>query len=116
MKRKINCTTYTDYASVERGNQRFSVHYAYDNNPDLFQCAVSEIHPYDLAEYAWAKKDRPTSAAIIKNGKRISWIDLPEYDEDAYETADEYIDEVIDRMCVALRRANKGVQPQIDHT
>lgn len=108
-------TAYTDSFTYTRGRQKFSVHTAYSADPDKFQCQISEIHPYDLTDYAWAKKDQPASAAIVHNRKVVKRIPVPEWDEDSYETADEYCDDVIDTMCVQLKRFNSQFEPRIDH-
>lgn len=123
MKKLIRSSTsvrasvqYDNSFTYTRSKQKFSVKTKYEDDPDSFQCQVSEIHPYDLAEYAWAKKDAPVSASIFKEGKKLKSIPLPEWDEDIYEDADEYLNEVIDRICVALLHVNASVESRIDHT
>lgn len=109
-------TKYTDHDVYTHGRHKFSVYFKNSDDPANFECQVSEIHPYDLAEYAWAKKDAPASASIIKNRKVIDTIPVKEYDEDAYEEDSEYINDVIDQICIELMRINDKVEPRIDHT
>lgn len=98
-----------------RGQIKIAVH---DNDPSWpgeYVCQVSEIHPYDDADYAWAKKDGPASAKIIQNGKTVKTINLPEWDEDAFETEDEYYDLVVDIMVNAIRGINKSISSRVLH-
>lgn len=97
------------------GQVKISVH---DNDPkwpDEYVCQVSEIHPYDDADYAWAKKDSPVSAKIIQNKKVIDTIQLPEWDDDSFEDENEYYNDVIDMMARAIRKINKNVKSKIIH-
>ena len=120
MKRYIRSSvtnSYTDHFNYNyKGLYNFSIYSKYDNDPEKFQCQITEIHPYDLAEYAWIKKDQPASASVIKNGKRIGYIELAEWDEDWYEDEDEYIRDIIDYMCDQLIAWNAKVEPIIDRT
>ena len=109
-------TSYTGHYVYTWGNQKYSIYFKNADDPANFQCQVSEIHPYDMAEYAWARKDGPASASIIKNRKVINTIDVPEYDEDNYEEDSEYLNDVIFDMCKALRDTNARVKPVIDRT
>ena len=109
-------TSYTDHDIYTWGNQKYSIYFKNADDPANFQCQVSEIHPYDMAEYAWAKKDGPTSATVYKNGKKLRTVDIKEYDADDYEEDSEYINDVIFDLCKALKDINKGVKPIIDRT
>lgn len=106
---------YTDHFNYSRGGTKFSIYSKYTDDPYNFQCQITEIHPYDDADYYWVKKDGPASASLIKNNKRVGYIDIDEYDEDYYETPGEYIDDIIDYMCVELKNYNKTVEPKIIH-
>ncbi len=97
------------------GQVKIGVH---DNDPkwpDEYVCQVDEIHPYDDAEYAWAKKVSPVSAKIIQNGKVIETISVPEWDDEVFEDENEYYNEVIDVMVRAIRKINKDVEPIMVH-
>lgn len=111
-----SATKYTDHDVYTWGNRKYSIYFKNADDPANFMCQVSEIHPYDLAKYAWAAKDAPTSATIYKDGKKIKTIGVKEYDEDDYEEDSEYINDVIFDMCKALRDANAKVKPVIDRT
>lgn len=121
-KQKITSSRndYTDTYRVRIGNQEFRVYAKYLDDPDNFQCQISEIHPYDNANYYWIQKDQPASASVIKNGKRVGRIEVREYDDEA---ADEYNDEgerfnrdIVAYLCEELRGYNKNIEPMIDHT
>ncbi len=107
---------YMNHYTYTRSGQRFSVNDNNPSNPDWFQFIMSELHPYDDADYAWAKKDSPVELKIIKSGQVQSRIPLPEWDYDSYEDEDEYYGTLIDIAAVALLEANRDVQPMIDHT
>lgn len=109
---------YQNYYRHRRGgfSSDFAIHYNdYGENPEYFECQVSEIHPYDDAEYAWARKDSPTSASVFKGGKLIDTVNLPEWDEDSYEDATEYVNEIIDILCTEIGDINSNVEPRIIH-
>ncbi len=121
-KQKITSSRndYTDTYRVRIGNQEFRVYAKYLDDPDNFQCQISEIHPYDNANYYWIQKDQPASASVIKNGKRVGRIEVREYDDEA---ADEYNDageqfnrDIVAYLCEELRGYNKNIEPMIDHT
>ena len=107
---------YDDHIFYERNNQEFSVYTKFADDPDNFQCQISEVHPYDLAEYTSATKDSPVGVTFYRNGRRVGQMRVPEYFEDDYEDATEYVNEVIDRICVELMHRNADVEPRIDHT
>lgn len=109
-------TSYGEHYTYQRGHTKFSVYTKNDNDPANFQCQVSEIHPYDMAEYAWAEKDSPASATVYRGNKRIGYIRVPEYDLDNYEDDNEYLDTVIDIIACKLRQFNRDVEPRIDRT
>lgn len=108
---------YTNHFTYNRSGQQFSIYSKYNDDPYNFQCQITEIHPYDDADYYWVKKDGPASASVIYEGtgKKVGYIDVDEYDEDYYDTPEEYIDAIIDYMCVELRNYNRNINPKIVH-
>lgn len=117
MKRIIKAsTTYTDRFKYQRNGQQFSIKIAYSEDPDNLQFQISPIKPYDLQEYAWAMKDKPGVVDFYRDGHRIDTLVLPEWYEDDYESTSEYVNEVIDRVCVQLNTINKEFSPRIDRT
>lgn len=97
----------------DRGRQRYHVNVMYEDDPYSFQFSISEIHPYDDAEYAWARKSSPADLSVIQDGHTVSHIPLPEWDEDEYESADEYYNELLDIACIALKEANAKVSSRM---
>lgn len=88
--------------------------YVYDiDNPETMSLQLSEIHPYDDAHYAYARFEN-SKAKYIKDSKILEE-QIFEYDAENYENEDEYIDDVIDTMILALRKLNKDVQPRVMH-
>ena len=79
-----------------------------------FKADITEVHPYDLAEYAWAR----LADGVVKyymNGKLIDrtyYFNADDMDVENYEWADV----VIHDACDHLIQLNKRVTPRIDHT
>ena len=79
-----------------------------------FKADITEVHPYDLAEYAWAR----LAHGVVKyymNGKLIDRtydFNADDMDVENYEWADVVVYGVCDRLI----QLNKRVTPRIDHT
>ena len=119
MKRLIRASITNDYTNRFKysvNGQKFIIYSKYNDDPENFQCQITEIHPYDLAEYYWVKKDSPAAAKVIKQGKITGYIDIDEYDEDRYSDPQDYIDSIIDYMCTMLYSYNRDIEPIIDRT
>lgn len=81
---------------------------------DQFKANVSEIHPYDLAEYAWATLENGV-VRYYKNGKLIDRTFYFNSDDIGIEDS-EWADDVIMDVCDHLIKLNKNVEQRIDHT
>lgn len=105
-----------DYMTYTLAGQRFGVHILSDD-PLYPKFQVSEIHPYDDADYAWARCGYKGAAYIefIKSGKKIDGIQWHCYEDEDYEHEWEYLDEIVDQTCRELRHINKDVEPRIIH-
>lgn len=119
MKRYVRAnSTYTSYTTIYHGRQKFSVHYTPDEYSGMVQAQITEIHPYDDAEYAWAKIIGP-QAIFYRNGKQLDKMTIGGFDADNYEDDDtaynEYLNEVFDDVAVELLNLNKNVKPMISH-
>ena len=117
MKREISASSqYTDYTSIQHGKQRFSVHYSF-NGPyeGSFVAQISEIHPYDDADYVWAKINANGRIDYIKNGRVIDRAQLPDYIEEDYEDVNEYYNEMIDMVAVDIMDMNRSIKPVMIH-
>ena len=108
---------YTKYNTYQRGKQRYSVHFNEPSSPSGFKAQIREIHPYNDADYVWARIGNrgAVEAEFIQNGKIIDRMQMNYYDEDYYESVDEYYDDLIDAVCVELRNFNKDVEPVMVH-
>ena len=115
MKKYIRATKYDSRMVWSHGNQRFSVHMN-DCNEDNPLCVfqVSEIHPYDDADYAWAACDGRT-VNYYRNNRKIASKPVIPYDPEDYEEYREYIDELVDSVCMTLREYNRDVEPRMIH-
>ena len=81
---------------------------------DQFKANISEIHPYDLAEYAWATLENG-EVRYYKNGKLIDRTFYFNSDDIGIEDS-EWADDVIMDVCDHLIKLNKNVEQRIDHT
>ena len=119
MKRYIkadNASEYTSYITVNHGRQEFGVHINTDGPyPGSFKASMTEIHPYDDGDYAWAKIEFNGLTKFIRNGKVIDKMQLPCYEEDDYEYIGEYLDEMLDSVAVELKNINKDVKSRMVH-
>ena len=121
MKRYIKSSKitddYTDHYNVKYDWVKFSVYTKYADDPEMFQCQITELHPYDDAEYAWVKKDSPTDATVYKNGKPYGHIEVREWDEEAEQeykgNIQKFINEMVKHLCYELRKFNRDVKPVI---
>ena len=114
MKRWVKGTTAYDQSTViNHGPQRFHVKYTVDN--DLIHAIqITEIHPYDDAEYAWARGIGP-QITFIRDGKVLDRMTIADFDEEYYETFDEYLADTFDAIAVELMNFNKDVKPVMVH-
>lgn len=115
MKKYIRATKYDDSMVWSHGNLRFRV-YMNDCDEDHPVCVfqVSEIRPYDDADYAWAACNGRT-VNYYRNNKKIASEPVILYDPEDYEEYRDYVDELIDSVCMTLRKYNKDVEPRIIH-
>ena len=79
-----------------------------------FKANISEIHPYDLAEYAWATLENGV-VRYYKDGKLIDKTFYFNSDDMDIEDS-EWPDAVITNVCDHLIKLNKNVEQRIDHT
>ena len=125
-----NASDFDESNTYEYGGQKYMIHDTESSDPLLPGykiLQISEIHPYDDADYAWAiydAADNPNYACIVRNGKtedRIAispWADNEEYYEEYYDAdsaLDQYRDEVIIQLVYALRESNEDVKPRTIH-
>ena len=123
MKRYIKCSSeYPDFITIEHGKRKFAVHIN-ENGPyeGSFAAQVSEIHPYDDAEYTWAKIGFNGQVIFYRNGKVEDKMQLAAYEPDDYEehygeaAVNSYINECLDTVAVELLQMNKDVKPIMVH-
>lgn len=119
MKKLIVSSTLSEYDRnfvYNLGKQSFSVKVSESDDPYEFRFQISEIHPYDLTDYAWAKKVSPMEVNFYDDGKVIDRMTVPDYEEDDFESIGDYYQMVIDNVCEELRSINKSKNPRIDRT
>ena len=86
---------------------------------------LSEIHPYDLQEYVWARRNDRQSNRIdfYRNGKLIDSMTIADYDPDDYDSGsgpegdfNEYVNDILRDVMRELRSYNRKYEARIDHT
>ena len=113
---------YDSYQTARYQGVMFGIHYTEVNTSqdadsnemfNRFKAQISEIHPYDDGNYAWAKIEAGV-IKIIRDGRSI--------DTSYYFTADdmdveneEWCEIVCNQAIEALRKTNKSVQPRMVH-
>lgn len=123
MKKLIKSSTaimasrdYDNFFTMFRGRQKYAVRISHEDDPANLLFQVSEIHPYDDAEYAWAKKWSSGSVSLYRDGKEVSNFPIPDYNMDIYDSPSEYVNTLLDITFAALQNANSDVEPIIDRT
>lgn len=86
------------------------------DNPENLMFDISELHPYDEAEYAWARKVSPIMVNIYQAGKKIDEIYVKDYNQEEFVNPEGYVNTVIEVICEELREYNKKVDPKVDHS
>lgn len=124
MKRQINASSqYNDFITIQHGPRSFAV-YINEDGPyeGAFAAQISEIHPYDDAEYTWAKIDFNGRVLYYRNGKLVDKSQLWSYDPDDYEeqefdtsAVDQYINDCLDSIATDLLQMNRDVKPIMVH-
>ncbi len=123
MKRWIKASDqYPEYLTIQHGRRNFSVHLNHDGPYEgSFAAQISEIHPYDDAEYTWAKIDFNGQVLYYRNGKLVDKSQLWSYDPDDYEeyyenaAVDQYISDCLDSIVTDLLQLNRDVKPIMVH-
>lgn len=115
------------YAYDYKGKYRFSIHY--DDVSDVedpetsfyqFRASVSLIKPYDDADYAWARIEKG-SISYVRKGKLIKkeyyfmFNDYGTDEDELYEDANDWMNDVINKACDTLIDLNQNVEPVIIH-
>lgn len=125
MKKVIKSNANTDlnlYDTFKLGKKRFSVHYNnIDNGPAAdpvcmlrqFKAQVSEIHPYDDADYAWAN----LSKGVVDYYRSNKHIDKSYYgtSDDMDVENEEWCDAVLYAVAENLADLNRDVEPLMIH-
>lgn len=120
----VKSASQTDpkYYSFHAYGGHFGVHYnLIDNSVNAdpqdmwneFTAQISEIHPYDDAEYAWASL-KSGVVSYIRNGKTIDKTYYVNADDMDVEN-NEWCDMVVEEAARHLRKLNSGVKPKIIH-
>lgn len=110
------------YDTFKLGKKRFSVHYNnIDNGPAAdpvcmlrqFEATISEIHPYDDADYAWARLGK----GVVDYYRSNKHIDKSYYgtSDDMDVENEEWCDAVLYGVAENLADLNRDVEPRMIH-
>lgn len=115
MKRLIRANAELTHISgpVNHGPARYFVKGDEDKATGRIWAYITKIAPYDDAEYVWAKISGNGYTEFIRDGKKIDGMQFHSYEEDEYETVEEYFDDVIDSIIVELIRFNRDIEPRM---
>ena len=133
MKRLVKGSSeLTNYSNYRCGGYPFTygIHDNGSDNPDNYKAQIVEHHPYSEAEYVWARIGYKGSMSVeykgsmsveyIQSGKVIDC--EPGYGknvnsdwQDFFESADEYIREMVEQVCDELKNYNKNVESVIGY-
>ena len=92
-------------------NYRFSGQL--DEEAGIFWGQISRLGAYDDAEYWWARINGGGLIELIYDGKVREEVEFKEFDEDAYETVSEYMNEMVEYAAELLREKNKNIEPRM---
>lgn len=115
----INAASGNNYdhtVDFYHGRKHFFIKYSVDEDHNwITKAQITSIHPYDDADYAWAKIDGP-QVQFIRDGKVLTKMTLPDYDEDLYETGfDGYLDDMFDSIVCELIDLDRDTKPIMVH-
>ena len=112
---------YSDYQKIYYGRHEFSCHITDpdENLPDneitqIFKASLREIHPYDDAEYYWAKIEN-LYIHYIYRGKVVDKERYDFYDSEEFESVFEWENVVLEDAMRGLIERNKNIEPRILH-
>ena len=106
---------FTSTFPVNHGSKRYMCHMTEPEDDLNWSAQLTRISPYDDAEYVWAKIDPNKQVKFIKDGRIIDKMQMDQYDEDNFETFDEYVDYVLDSVVTELINMNKDIKPVMVH-
>ena len=121
MKKYIHASAYVNKLNYSRSGKRFSVRLSdCDERNPVCEFQITEIHPYDDADYAWAKCDGRVIKYYRNNirsrrNELIGLINIPKYDPDRYDDYNEYVTNLVDIAAIDLIHHNKHVIPKMIH-
>lgn len=112
----VKASRESQYKTFQIGSQKFSVDYEdsiLDFNAPKFQ--MSEIHPYDDAEYTWANHTGNNIVVFYRNGKKVDQMTLWDFDKYEDESYDEYFHQILNAVGEELLDLNRDVKPVMVH-
>lgn len=114
MKRVIKATTDTQVLNWH-GTAKYFVRFDKESSTvDNFVIQISKVSPYDDADYVWAEVNQ-AQGLFIQDGKVIDKMMMWTYEDEWFESEDEFFDNVIDTVIYELEEYNSEIDPKIIH-
>lgn len=117
MKRILSASmeyTNRDTIRLHGIKTRFTVMYAAPDAYNGIYAQISEIHPYDSAEYAWARISG-LNVEFIRKQRVIDRMTLSSYADfsDLYSDIDDWRDDIFMTVAQGLREINSQVESKV---
>ena len=74
---------------------------------------IQRIAAYDDADYYWAKLSNNGQVKFIHNGKVVDKMQLWAYDDEDYESIDDYFSDIISTVADDLDQYNDEIEPRM---
>lgn len=74
---------------------------------------VTKLSPYDDADYYWAKIEGNGLIKFIYNGKVKDKMQTHSYEEEEYDSVNDYFNDIIESAAEELANLNKDIKPRM---
>lgn len=98
---------------IPRTKRRYMFKGKVDSKRGLAWGDISRIAPYDDADYFWAKITGNGQVQFIHNGRVEDKMQMWSYDEDDYESIDEYFNDIVFEAAKELDHFNDSIKPRM---
>lgn len=122
MKRYVHASTNSNQnfswiEQVPATKHRYRVKGSYNPETGFVSAYWTKISPYDDAEYVWGYCKGGNKVDFFKGspGKKVDSIHWHSYDEEDYESFDEYLSEFITEVAKEIDQYNKDIEPVMVH-
>ena len=104
---------YESYMDFNIGSRGFGAHYTARNDL-LIKGYVMSYHPYDDADYTWAKIEGPR-VTFIRDRKVLDKMSIPDFDPDYDTDFDSYLNTMFTDIGKEMLNFDKDVERRMVH-